>query len=523
MKSTELVIDVLKDSVKIALIEDRRLVEFREEKNSNMFSLGDMYLARVKKVQPTLNAAFLDLGYSRDAFLHYKDLKGRFHSVTKFLRLRSKGKIKNSDLSDFHPDPVFDDKDGNIRSYLEVGQVVLVRIDKEPISTKGPRLDLDVALAGRYLILIPFDDDVRMSRKIGYGKREEKKRLHRLVSSIKPKGFGVIIRTVAEGRSSEELDVDLRELLAKWGECYKTLSPQTIREVNGSFKIYSESSRVESTLRDIFHENFSKVVVNDAKIYGEIQSYIERFHPDKKGIVKHHRSGTPILEHYNVSRQVRQSFGDTVTVGGGIYIVIQQTEALCSIDVNSGSRISSASETREDKEETIFEVNRSSATEIARQLRLRDIGGIIVVDFIDMKQQAHTDKLYQHLKEVMKPDRVKHKILPPTQFGLVQITRQRVRPLVRIDTREPMKTDKTPLGAVEEILDKLGVYFSKNHTFRIFLHVHPFVRAYLRQGIFSRQCSICLKHRFLLSIKERHDYHITQYKFFDAKNNSLEL
>ena len=521
VKSTELIIDVFEEGVKIALLEDKKLVEFREEKSNSMFSLGDMHLARVKKVQPTLNAAFIDLGYSRDAFLHYKDLSDRFLSIMKFLRLRAKGRIKNADLSDFQVDAPFDDKEGNIESHLEVGQVILTRIEKEPISTKGPRLNLDVALAGRYLILIPFDNEVKMSRRIGYGKRDEKKRLYRLVSSIKPKGFGVIIRTVAEGRSAEELDLDLKELFVKWQDCYKLIAPHTIREVKKGLKVYSESSRVESTLRDIFSDSFSKIVVNDQKIYQEVQDYIGRFHSNKQGIVRYHKSSTPILEYYNVSRQVRQSFGETVALGGGIYIVIQQTEALCSIDVNSGSKISSSSK---DKEESIFQVNMVAATDIARQLRLRDIGGIIVVDFIDMSKPEYSEKLYNHLKEAMRSDRVKHKILPPSQFGLVQITRQRVRPLMHIDTKEPViKSKKTPLDTVMEIMDRMDRIFSKSYRTRVFLHVHPFVKAYFKEGFISRRLKVCLKYKAVLSLQTRHDYHILQYDFFDARGKRIDV
>ena len=521
MKSTELIIDVFEGGSKMALLEERKLVEFREEKNSSMFSLGDMYLARVKKIKPELNAAFIDLGYSRDAFLHYKDLSDRFPSIVKFLRLRSKGRIKASDLSDFQPEPEFKDREGNIESYLEVGQVILTRIEKEPISTKGPRLDLDVALAGRYLILIPFSDEIKMSRKINYGKRDEKKRLYRLVSSIKPKGFGVIIRTVAEGRSAEEIDIDLKELFTKWQECYKLITAQTIREVKKGLKVYSESNRVESTLRDIFSDSFSKIVVNDLKMYQEIQDYIGRFHTGKQGIVKHHTSSKPILESYDVSRQVRQSFGETVALGSGIYIVIQQTEALCSIDVNSGSRLSTFSK---DKEERILQVNVIAATDIARQLRLRDIGGIIVIDFIDMAKAEHSMLLYQHLVKVMKSDRVKHKILPPTPFGLVQITRQRVRPLTHVDTKEPaIKAGKSSFDTVMEIIDRIDRAFAKSYQFRIFLHVHPFVKAYFREGLISKRMKICIKHKMILSLQARHDYHVLQYGFFNAKGERIEL
>ena len=512
---TELIIRSNSSDIDFALLKDGRLTALNNESNSNKFSVGDVFLARAGKVLSGLNASFVNVGFPKDGFLHYHDLGAQLNSLNKFIKGINTGKIKDYTLKNFHLEKDID-KDGSIVDVLKTGQNLLVQIVKEPISTKGPRMSSEISIAGRYLVLVPFSDRVSVSQKIM--DPEEKERLKRLVKSIKPKGFGVIIRTVAQNKKVADLDKDLQNSLDRWVAMCKKI--KSIKPQQTPVKVLSELNRASSILRDLFNDSFSSIITNDETMFLETKEYLQEIAPEKESIVKLYNSKVPIFEKYGIERQLKTSFGRTVSMSKGAYLVIEHTEALHVIDVNSGNRSNKASS----QADTALEVNLIAASEIARQLQLRDMGGIIVVDFIDMHTPDHRQKLYDHLKAEMSFDRTKHKILPPSKFGLVQITRQRVRPELVIKTQEPNPSGKGEVEApivlmdkIEAELDKLIVL--KEHK-KIILNTHPFIAAYLKKGIPSIQQRWFAKYRKWIKILPRDAY---QYLRFDFTNNAGKI
>ncbi len=507
---TELIIRSTSSDIDFALLRDGKLIELNNETSDNKFSVGDIFLAKIGKVLTGLNAAFVNVGYPKDGFLHYHDLGAQVNSLNSFIKKVSTGKYKNFTLSNFRKEEDIN-KDGSINQVLKTGQNLLVQIVKEPISTKGPRLSSELSIAGRFLVLVPFSNRVSVSQKIADPK--EKERLKRLAKSIKPKGFGVILRTVAEGKKVAELDKDLQNSFKRWQKMCKSI-PNT----NTPTKILSELNRASSILRDVMNDSFTSIVTNDETLAIEIKEYLQEIYPEKEKIVKLHKSETPIFEKYGIERQIKTSFGKTVSMIRGAYLVIEHTEALHVIDVNSGNRSNKAGS----QEDTALEVNLISATEIARQLQLRDMGGIIVVDFIDMHKSENRNKLYQHLKDQMALDRTKHKILPPSKFGLVQITRQRVRPELSIKTTEPNPNKNGEVEAPIVLLDKLEAdlekYMLKSKKKKIQLHVHPFIASYLTKGMNSIRFKWYLKHKKWITIIPRDAYTYLYYRFKSSKD-----
>ena len=411
----ELIIRSNNSAVDFALLNDGKLIELNKEIENNKFSIGDIFYAKVRKSIVGLNAAFIGVGHEKDGFLHYHDLGPKFLSLLKFIKYVNSGKTNDYLLKNFRYEKDIE-KNGVISDIVKPNQQLLVQIVKEPISTKGPRISAELSFAGRFMVLVPFSDKISISQKIE--NNEEKNRLKRIVQSIRPKGFGVIIRTVAKNKKVAELDQDLQKLILRW----KNLFRQLKKIDQFPTKVLSEINRSSSILRDIFDDSFTGIVIDDVQLFEEIKDYISTIAPKKTQIVEFYDNPLPIFEKYSIERQIKSSFGTTVSMQKGAYLVIEHTEALHVIDVNSGNR----SNKSKDQEETAKEVNLIAATEIARQLRLRDMGGIIVVDFIDLASSQNRRDLFEHLKKEMSHDRTKHKILPPSKFGLIQITRQRV-------------------------------------------------------------------------------------------------
>lgn len=478
MKS-ELVVDVKQEDVSIALLEEGRLVSLQKENRNIAYAVGDLYLAKVKKIMPGLNAAFLEVGYEKDAFLHYLDLGPQFSTYSKFLEEAMADKKRVPNISKFKLEPDIP-KDGQIGSVIKPGQQLLVQIAKEPISSKGPRLTTEISFTGRFMVLIPFGNKISISQKIKSA--EEKIRLKQVVGSIKPKGFSVIIRTSAENKRVAELNHELRTLVKYWEDSIAKMQRSTPPSL-----IYEEESRMVSVLRDIFSPDFESIHVNEVEAFSQIENYVSLIAPEKKDIVKLYSKDTPIFDFFNITKQIKSSFGKTVSFKSGAYIIIEHTEALHVIDVNSGNRSKASS----DQESNALDVNLKAADEIARQLRLRDMGGIIVIDFIDMSKPEHRQALYDHMKEIMAKDRARHNILPLSKFGLMQITRQRVRPALDITTSEtcPSCFGKGEVQASILFTDKLEEkleYLVKNLKITKFkMYVHPFVDAYVKKGVFS--------------------------------------
>lgn len=496
------------------MLKDKQLIELHKEPHDSSYAVGDIYLGKIKKIVAGLNASFVDVGHEKDGFLHYLDLGPKIKTFQNFVERNLAGKLSTASLRNFKSKPEIE-KTGAISDVLESGNRVLVQVAKEPISTKGPRLTTELTLAGRYMVLIPFSDKVSVSQKIESA--EERKRLKKLVQSIKPQGFGVIIRTVADGKMVADLDADLKNLYRKWQVIYKQM-----KKAQPPAKILGELGRTAALLRDLLNDDFANIYVNDEELHTEIKDYIGRISPAQEKIVKHYKGKVPLFQKFEIERQIKGAFGKSVTMRKSTYLVIEHTEAMHVIDVNSGKRVSS----KKDQEANALEVNLIAAEEVARQLRLRDMGGIIVVDFIDMHNGANRKKLFDSLVEFMKDDKAKHHILPPSKFGLIEITRQRVRPEMNIETKEGCPscqgTGKVEASIliIDEIEQKLAQISQKQNN--IILKAHPFVASYINQGWLKT-----IRKRWSkqfgckLSVEQDTTYHMLQYRFLNKERKVI--
>ena len=513
----ELIIDSSPNGATIALLQDKQLVELHKEQISNNYTVGDIYLGRIKKLMPGLNAAFVDVGYEKDAFLHYLDLGPQVQSLLKLTKHVRGGSYKSKLLDGLKLDDDIS-KGGKISEVLAKNQLVPVQIAKEPISTKGPRLSSDLSIAGRYVVLVPFSDVISISKKIK--SNTERTRLRKIVESIKPQNFGVIIRTVSEGKGVTEMQKDLLDLISKW-EAFVTRLPL----VEPGKKVLGEIGRTSTILRDILNPDFQNIYLNDPSLFEEVKSYIRDISPDMESIVKLHKHKEPIFEHYGIDKQIKGAFGKTVNLAGGAYLVIEHTEALHVIDVNSGNRTAS----KENQEENAFQVNKEAAKEIARQLRLRDMGGIVVIDFIDMHKPTNRKELFDYLRAEMAHDRAKHTILPPSKFGLVQITRQRVRPEMNIVTTEICPacngtgTIRPTILLLDDIENNFNYILEEQNEKNITLCVHPYIEAYIKKGLFNRQMKWYFKYNQWIKVKSNPSYQITEFRFFSGKDEEIKL
>lgn len=517
--TSELIVDVHSNEIAIAITEEKQLVEFQKEEQTETFSVGNIYLGRVKKIMPGLNACFVDIGSEKEAFLHYLDLGEQFYSLQKYLKQVTSDRKKTFPISKASIMPE-KKKEGNISEALQTGQEILVQITKEPINTKGPRLTCELSFAGRFLILIPFEDKVSVSSKIK--SPEERTRLKQLLQSIKPRNFGIIVRTVAEGKKVAELDAELRSLVNNWetlvGKVQKSTKPPAI--------VHEESDRTLALLRDLFNPSYESIHVNNIDVYKRIRDYVSIIAPESTDIIKLYRGEQPIFDHFGITKQIKSSFGRIVSFKGGAYLVIEHTEALHVVDVNSGNRSRNNASTQE---ENALGVNLGAADELARQLRLRDMGGIIVVDFIDMDKAEHRQALYERMTENMSRDRAKHNILPLSKFGLMQITRQRVRPAVNLAVEEscPVCFGKGKIQSsilftdtleskIETMVNTLGIK-------RFKLHVHPYVAAYLKKGIISLYRKWQMKYSLGIRIIPDQKVAYLEYHFYDKAGKEIDM
>ncbi len=513
----DLIVDVTSAEVHIALMENHRLIEYNTESSTgNQFTVGDVHLGKVKKILPNLNAAFVDIGDKKEAFIHYLDLGLYFKAFDQFVRESN----SNTNLKDLYSriqtgEPL--PKEGRVEEFLKPGQMIVAQIVKEPISTKGSRLTAEISLAGRNIVLLPFASKVSISQKIG--SKEEKRRLETLVKSILPKNYGAIIRTAAEGKNAATLVGETEALIEKWEGSWKKIA--TNKNVQLLFTEYSKTTTV---LRDLLNDSFSNIWINDERVADEARKYVSLISPEQEKIVHLYEGKQPIFDHFEVTRQIKGSFGKVVPMRQGAYLVIETTEALNVIDVNSGIRTKTA-----DQEENSFEVNKIAAEEIARQLRLRDMGGIVIVDFIDMESNDHKNALHKYMQELMENDRAKHNVLPLTKFGLMQITRQRIRPVTEINTAEQCPvchgTGKIHSSAVidEEIERKIAFYVIEKGVRSMVLKTSPILGAYLKRGLFSSYISKWRKrYKVKLSLAEVTEFSVLQNELFNEKGDKLE-
>ena len=516
--TSEVIIDVQPKDIEIALLEDKQLVEYQKEQRTATYSVGNIYVAKVKKLMPGLNACFVNVGAERVAFLHYLDLGAQFNSYEKYLKQVTSDRKKLYPIQKAHIQPELP-KEGSIANTLKVGQEILVQIEKEPINTKGPRLTCDLSFAGRYLVLIPFENSVSVSTKIKRG--EERSRLKQLIQSIKPQNFGVIVRTVAEGKRAAELDSELKTLLKRWEDTITKVQKTTERPL----LCFEEESRAVALLRDLFNPTYDGIHVNNSDIFEEIKNYLTLIAPEKKDIVKLYNGTVPIFDNFDVTKQLKSGFGKTVNYKHGAYLIIEHTEAMHVVDVNSGTRIK-----KENNQETnALETNLGAADELARQLRLRDMGGIIIVDFIDMKLPEDRQLLYERMCKNMQKDRAKHNILPLSKFGLMQITRQRVRPAMSVNVEETCPTCfgkgtiKSSILFTDTLESKIDTLVNRIGISKFYLHVHPYVAAYINKGVFSLKRQWQLKYGLGIRIIPSQKLAFLQYEFYDTDKQFIDM
>ncbi len=514
--SLELIVDARKGSIWLALLRDGKLIELHEERGNNDFSVGDIYLGKVRKIVPSLNAAFVDVGYEKDAFLHYLDLGPQFNSLNKFTKDTLHGKQSVPDLLYFKSEGDIP-KDGKINDIISSSQPILVQVAKEPISSKGPRLCAEITLAGRYLVLVPFSDKISISQKIK--EPEERKRLKDLMESIKPKHFGVIIRTVAENRKIELLDQDLKNLLEKWKTMYANLKISTPPK-----RVLGEIDKTSSILRDLLNGDFTNIHVNDETLFGEMREFVTGIAPGRENILKLYDSKISIFERFGITKQIKTLFGKKVPLPSGGYLIVEHTEAMHVIDVNSGNRKGA-----DGQESNAVATNMEAAEEIARVLQLRDMGGIVCVDFIDMHDRENNKILFEKLKSHMLRDRAKHNILPPSKFGVIEITRQRVRPETDINTSEMCPTCngtgevQASILYAEEIESNLNYLLLDRKEAHVSLLVHPYLEAYFKKGIISRQVKWFFKYKKWITVRGVTAHHLLQYSFVNKINEEIAL
>ena len=517
--TSEVIIDVQPKDISIALLEDKQLVEYQQEPRTEAsFSVGNIYVAKVRKLMPGLNACFVDVGSERDAFLHYLDLGLQFSSYEKYLKQVASDRKKLFPIQRATHQPDLP-KDGSVQNELKVGQEILVQIVKEPINTKGPRLTCELSFAGRYMVLIPFGDKVSVSTKIKRG--EERSRLKQLVQSMKPKNFGVIVRTSAEGKRAAELDQELKALLSRWEDTIAKVQKTTERPQ----LVFEEQSRSVALIRDLLNPTYDGIFINDETVYNQVRDYVSLIAPEMIDIVKLYNGNVPIFDNFSVTKQIKSGFGRTVNYKRGAYLIIEHTEAMHVVDVNSGTRIKKEN----GQEANALETNLGAADELARQLRLRDMGGIIVVDFIDMNLAEDRQLLYERMCENMKKDRARHNILPLSKFGLMQITRQRVRPAMDVNVEENCPTChgtgkiKSSILFTDQLESKIDRLVNQIGIKKFSLHVHPYVAAYINQGLLSLKRQWQMKYGFGVRIVSSQKLAFLQYEFYDSKRQFIDM
>jgi ribonuclease G len=498
---TEIIINVGLSETRIAVLEDRRLVELWVERSAAERIVGDVYKGRVESIIPGLQAAFLDIGQEKSAFLHVSDFAEGAFDLDDLLA--SKGEEPEEERGRT--------VSGSIEDYLKVGQELLVQVSKEPIGTKGPRVTTKISLAGRTLVLIPNDDRIGISKRLEAA--QERDRLRKLTQELRPQDCGLIVRTAAEGRHKRDLQGDLRMLERSWAR---------IRRVGERAKapalVHRDIGLVAGMVRDIFTEDIDSLVIDDPGSFKEIIAYLRNVSPALRARVKLFEGGVPIFEAFEVEDQIVKALDRKVWLKKGAYLTIDQTEALVTIDVNTGRFVG-----QRDPEETALQTNLLAAGEIARQLRLRDIGGIIVIDFIDMERPANKRKVLAEVKAALKKDRSRSKVLRVSPLGLVEMTRKRVRPSLLHTFCEPcpycegtgrMVSRLTVTMQIERWLQRGREYLRDK---RLVLRVHPRMREYLAGE--GRDSIAALEKELRIELKVDADpwFQPGEFRFFDPE------
>jgi len=501
----EILINSSEYEKRLAILEDDKLVELQVERADSERIVGDIYKGRIKTVLPGMQAAFVDIGMEKAAYLHSSDIGKVYHH--------------RYDSEEFEEEEapaeiIRKTRYMGIETVLKRNQEILVQIIKEPISTKGPRITSEISIPGRFLIIVPDDDHVRLSRRITNW--NEKKRLKRVISPLRPEGFGLIVRTEAEGKTEKDFQNDLKRLLKLWTKLKK--KSETLK---APAVIHQEAEMVVSMIRDVFTDDVQHVLVDERSDYKKIISYARQVAPRLKNRVELYKGELPLFDLYDLEPEIDKMLQRKVWIKKGAYLIIDQTEAMVTIDVNTGRFVG-----RKDQEQTILETNLLAAKEIARQIRLRDIGGLIVCDFIDMYNRDNRRKLYEEYKNCFKNDRAKRGINPVTEFGLIEMTRERVRPSHMHSLSEPCP-HCAGLGRIvskENMATKIERWFMRAAANRKYKNYHlvicPPLATVMTENGTNRVERMMKIHKYKINVVRDTTLSQQEFKVYNAEDNS---
>ncbi|MCC5915330.1 MAG: Rne/Rng family ribonuclease [Balneolaceae bacterium] len=491
---------------RVALLENGELAQLFIESEENQRTVGDIYLARVHKVMSGIRAAFIDVGMEKDAFLHFSDAGDHLGDYIK--KLNGEKSISKSAACELEKFDKLSNNDKQILAgkLLRNNQNLLVQIVKEPIGSKGPRVSTDITIAGRFLVLIPMGEYIALSKKIN--NRRERRRLKKTVGDMLPEGFGVIVRTVAQGQDKEAIEEDMRTVLKKWDRILnklETSKPPTL--------LYKDLDITESLIRDLFAKQYDRVLIDDYQLYKSVKSYVSQIAPKMLPSVQLYKGKDHIFDHVNIGHDVNSIFSPRVRMPSGGYLIFEQTEAMYVVDVNSGPYAA-----KEKQEDNSLKTNLEAAREIAKQLRLRDIGGIIVVDFIDLRNDKNRKKIYDELKKEFKKDQAKTNLIGMSDFGLVQITRQRIRPSVVNSVSKvcPMCGGTGTVVSQDTIVTDIESWISKlkySTEYRaVDIYINPFLHSYLTRGVFSQRMKWIFRYKVKVNLIADENTSLNEFK-----------
>jgi ribonuclease G len=541
----EIVINSTANEVRIAITEEGKLAELFVETPEKERLVGDIYVGKVAKVMPGIQAAFIDVSLPQDAFLHFSDIGASLGQYNAMLGEDSEIDTEADDDEEeqHHPAPpvvVAQPSDGTTAAVavqpppartgdrhdhrpryerqhrnvnLTKGQEIIVQVTKEPVGKKGVRVTTEVSLPGRFLVLLPFDGKVGISKKISSFK--EKRRLRKLVRSILPPSFGVIVRTNAENQDEKVFLQDLESLLTTWREIEKAVKEETAPAL-----LYKDMATTSSVIRDLFSEDVQRVVIDNKKLFKEIKTYVKLVSPQMVEKIEYYGKREPIFDVFGVEKEIATTLARKVWLKSGGYIIIDHTEAMTVIDVNSGRYAA-----KQEQELNSLKTDLEAAREICRQLRLRDLGGIIVIDFIDIADEKNKKKVYDEMKKEFRKDRAKATVLPMTEFCLVQITRQRIRQSIIHSFTEPcpvcggsglIQSKTTIVSQIERWIRR---FKSESKEFRLILRVHPSIAQHLMGGTISRLTKIKLRFFVQIKLEEDKALAIDEFKFISRKQD----
>jgi ribonuclease G len=493
---------------RIALLENGELAQLFIDSDQNERTVGNIYVAEVHKVMSGIRAAFIDMGSPKDAFLHFSDAGDHLRDYIQMLNgTDAIPKSVRKELSETDFNKISNqEKQVFAGKMLQSGQKLLVQIVKEPIGSKGPRISTDITIAGRMLVLIPMGEYIAVSKKIR--KRQERRRLKNIVGAMLPDDFGVIIRTVAKGKNKSALEEDLRDVLKNWETILNKLEKAKPPQL-----LYKDLGMTESLIRDLFAKQYDRILIDDQEMYDDIKSYVGQVAPQMVPNVKLHHSRKHIFDYMHIAKDVDSIFSPRVRMPSGGYLIFDQTEAMYVVDVNSGPYAA-----KETQEENSLKTNLEAAREVAKQLRLRDIGGIIVVDFIDLREGKNRKKIYDELKKEFRKDPAKTNLIRMSDFGLVQITRQRIRPSVvnSVSNVCPTCGGTGSIVTRSTIVEDLNAWLSKfknNTAYRaVDIYLNPYLKSHLERGLFSLKRKWMLRYVLKISLIADEEVSLNEYK-----------